>query len=189
MPTWLTNRLCLPIWQLWPICTRLSILVPSPMRVAWKVLRSMVVQAPISASGDFHPAELRHLNVPAVVQPIAEAVRSDHGVGVDDNSVPQNRIVIKHGSWINGDVVADPAKSADDRMAVYPAAGADGSPFADHGQGMDAGIGPTTDQGVYHGPRIDAERFLFRPGLKVTHDGHKGHQRIGRLNEVLALDR
>ena len=50
MPTWLTNRLCRPIWQLWPICTRLSILVPAPMRVGWNVPRSMVVPAPISTS-------------------------------------------------------------------------------------------------------------------------------------------
>src|SRR6266699_3064546 len=36
-----------PIWQLWPLWTRLSILVPRPMRVVSRAPRSMVVFAPI----------------------------------------------------------------------------------------------------------------------------------------------
>src|SRR6185437_9940162 len=39
-----------PNWQLWPICTRLSIFVPRPIRVVSSAPRSMVVFAPISTS-------------------------------------------------------------------------------------------------------------------------------------------
>ena len=41
MPTWATIRQPLPIWTLCPICTRLSIFVPAPMRVSSKRARSM----------------------------------------------------------------------------------------------------------------------------------------------------
>src|SRR3984885_9253871 len=39
-----------PILQLWPMCTRLSIFVPRPMRVSSSAPRSIVVLAPISTS-------------------------------------------------------------------------------------------------------------------------------------------
>ena len=50
IPTWPQSRLCRPIWLLWPIMTRLSIFVPSPIRVASNVARSIVQLAPISTS-------------------------------------------------------------------------------------------------------------------------------------------
>src|ERR1700722_12578599 len=39
-----------PIWQLWPMWTRLSIFVPRPIRVSSSAPRSIVVLAPISTS-------------------------------------------------------------------------------------------------------------------------------------------
>ena len=41
-------------------------------------------------------AELRHLDVPAVLQPIAEAVGPEYRVGVDDDAVAQNRAVVEN---------------------------------------------------------------------------------------------
>ena len=81
MPTWLTIRLCLPIWQLWPICTWLSILVPSPTRVVTE--RAAVDRgagADLNVVADGHRAELRHLDVPAVLKTVAETVGAEDGV-------------------------------------------------------------------------------------------------------------
>src|SRR5207245_1546918 len=50
IPTWATMIECSPISTLWPICTRLSILVPRRMIVCPSVARSIVVFAPISTS-------------------------------------------------------------------------------------------------------------------------------------------
>ena len=41
---------CGPICTLWPTCTRLSIFVPRPMRVALNFARSMQTHEPISTS-------------------------------------------------------------------------------------------------------------------------------------------
>ena len=98
MPTWLTNRLCWPIWQLWPTCTRLSILVPAPMRVAWKVPRSIGgAGADLDVVADLDVAQLRHLDVPAVLQAIAEAVGAEDRVGVDDDPVAEDGAVVEDG--------------------------------------------------------------------------------------------
>ena len=50
MPTCDTRKQCFPTRTLWPICTRLSIFVPSPMTVSPSAARSIVVPAPISTS-------------------------------------------------------------------------------------------------------------------------------------------
>ena len=50
MPTWPASTLSLPIATEWPICTRLSILLPRPMRVSCSAARSTAVSAPISTS-------------------------------------------------------------------------------------------------------------------------------------------
>src|SRR5205809_4865670 len=49
-PTWATRIECSPTSTLWPIWTRLSILVPRRTMVSPKVARSIVVLAPISTS-------------------------------------------------------------------------------------------------------------------------------------------
>ena len=90
MPIWLTNRLWLPIWQLWATCTRLSIFVPGANARGFK---GAAVDG--GASADFHVvadldmAELRHLDVFAAVQAVAEAVGADDGVGMNDVRWPR----------------------------------------------------------------------------------------------------
>ena len=164
-------------------------MVPSPIRVASKVPRSMVVAgADLDVGPELHAPQLRHLDVLAVVQTVAETIGAEHGVGMNDDSIAQHSIVVQHGPRIDGDVVADPAESADDHMAVDPAAGPDGAAFADHGQRMNARLGAHLCGRMHDGTRIDTERrLLFGPALKVTHDGHKRHERIGRLNDALAV--
>src|SRR6184192_472908 len=62
-PTCAATTVCAPIWQLWPMCTRLSSFTPSAMRVSSSEPRSIAVLAPISTSspistiptcGNFH---------------------------------------------------------------------------------------------------------------------------------------
>ena len=49
-PTWAAMTVSWPTCTEWPICTRLSSLVPRPMRVSAVAERSMAVRAPISTS-------------------------------------------------------------------------------------------------------------------------------------------
>ena len=50
IPTWPASTVSWPITTEWPTCTRLSILVPRPMRVSLMEARSMAARAPISTS-------------------------------------------------------------------------------------------------------------------------------------------
>ena len=119
MPTWLTKRLCWPIWQLWPTCTRLSILVPVADAGG---LEGAAVDggagADLDVVADLDVAQLRHLDVPAVLQPIAETVRSQDRVGMNDDAVAQHGAVVEDGVGKNGHVVAEPAVPADHRPRV-----------------------------------------------------------------------
>ena len=92
MPAWPQRIQCRPTRTLCPTWTRLSILVPAPIRVSSRVARSMVVLAPISTSVlEHHPADLRHLVVGAAVGGVAEAVGPQHHAGVDDARRPRPR--------------------------------------------------------------------------------------------------
>src|SRR5207253_1851461 len=73
----------------------------------------------------FHVSELRHLDVPAVLQAITESVGADDGVGVDDSPVADHRVVVKDGVGVERDIVADPAKTPNYGSTVYPAARAE----------------------------------------------------------------
>ena len=72
------------------ICTRLSILVPAPIRVSPTAGRSMVVLAPISTSSSITTdADLRNLVVRAVGPAgEAEAVAADHRAVLHDDARP-----------------------------------------------------------------------------------------------------
>ena len=115
MPTWPQSRLWRPIWLLWPIITRLSILVPSPIRVVSNVARSIVQLAPISTSLlDLEPAGMRDLHVPSVDLAVAESVAAQHAPGVDLDPVAQDDVRIEHGVGMDDAVAAQLAAVADD---------------------------------------------------------------------------
>ena len=98
--------------------TRLSIFVPSPIRVGPNVPRSIVVHgADLDVVADLDVAELRHLDVPAVLEAVAEPVGPEHGVGVDDHAVAEDGVVVEHDVRVEDDVVAEPAVAADDGPA------------------------------------------------------------------------
>ena len=76
-----------PIWTLWPTWTRLSILVPRPMRVAPRAPRSMVVLAPISTSSAISNApDLGELMVAAGLERISKPVAAHHATAVQDHA-------------------------------------------------------------------------------------------------------
>ena len=81
-----------PIITLWPICTRLSILVPSPITVSRCAPRSIVrVGADLDIVLDDDAADLRHFEVPSRPHGEAETVLSDPHAGMDDDAVADQR--------------------------------------------------------------------------------------------------
>ena len=88
MPHWATITQWRPITTLWAICTRLSILVPSPITVSASAPRSMVVLAPISTSSPMMTRPIcGTFRWPFGAHGEAEAVLADAHAGVDDDAV------------------------------------------------------------------------------------------------------
>ena len=146
MPIWLTSRLCRPIWQLW---ADLHQVVDLGALADARGLEGAAVDggagADLDVVADLDVAQLRHLDVPAVLEAVAEAVGADHGVGVDDDAVAEDGAVVEHGVGIQSHVVAEPAVAADDRAGVNAAAGAQDAAFADRRRtGSMLGASPTT---------------------------------------------
>ncbi len=125
------------------------------------------------------------------------------GSGLDRLYPPENRAlaatIAEHGAvvendmGIKDDIVPEPAVAADHHAAVKPAARPQDAPLADGGKGKNRGLGPDLGCGVHGGTRINthARRIRRRFGLPmhVTHDGHKGAERIGDLNQGHAVSR
>ena len=75
-------------------------MVPSPIRVASNVARSIVqFDADLDVVADLEPAGLRDLDVPAVDLAIAEAVAAEHGAGVDLDPVAQDHVGDRARRW------------------------------------------------------------------------------------------
>ena len=92
MPTCATSSECSPISTLWPICTRLSILVPRrTIGVAEGGPVDRGVGADLHVVLDQHAAHLRNLAMGAAVEGEAEAVGAEHGAGVDDRRAGPTR--------------------------------------------------------------------------------------------------
>ena len=95
MPSYLRRQMmqCRPIVQLWPICTRLSILVPSPITVSPLPPRSIVVLAPISTlSWMMTRPSCGTLTWPLGARLVAKAVLPDVAAGVHDDAVADQRM-------------------------------------------------------------------------------------------------
>ncbi len=137
MPTWATITQWRPITTLWAICTRLSILVPSPITVSRLAPRSIVLLAPISTSSWMMTRpDLRHLQMPLRAHGEAEAVLADADAGMKDHPVAEKG-VRDGGVGADGAIPADPDAGADDRMRADEAAGADLRVGPDHRAGID----------------------------------------------------
>ena len=93
MPTWATITQWRPMTTLWAICTRLSILVPSPITVSRLAPRSIVrVGADLDVVLDDDAADLRHLEVPLRPHGEAEAVLPDAHARMQDHAVADKRM-------------------------------------------------------------------------------------------------
>src|SRR5207244_685152 len=79
-------------------------------------------RADFHVGADVHAALLRHLGVAAVLEPVAEAIRTQDGIGMNHRPSADARAVIKDRVRIDGHVIADPAIPADDHAAVNAAA-------------------------------------------------------------------
>ena len=126
MPTWLTSRLCLPIWQL---CADLHQVVDFRACADARRLKGAAVDGGAGADFDvvaeLDRAELRHLHVPALLRAVAEPVRPQDRVGMNDNAVAEHGTVVEYDIGVEDHVVAELAASPIDDAAVQPAALAD----------------------------------------------------------------
>src|SRR5262249_36076035 len=107
------------------------------------------------ASSDFHivanfdMAKLGHLHMLAVLQAIAEAVRPNNCIGVNRDSVSDDRAVIKNRVGIDRNVVANPAKPAHGGARVNAAASADNASFCNGCKRRYARLFPDPGCGMY----------------------------------------
>ena len=84
---------CRPMLTLWPTCTRLSILVPSPITVSR--MRAAVDRgagADLDVILNDHAADLRHLEWPVPARHEAEAILPDAAAGMHDHPVADQRV-------------------------------------------------------------------------------------------------
>ena len=133
--------------------------------------------ADLHVVADLDVAELRHLDVPAVLHAVAEAVGADHGVGVDDDPVAEDGVVVQ-------DRVAGAAsrrrRGGSCRPTTAPlwtpATGADDAALADAGEREDAGVRADAGRRVDERPRIDAVRRRLGLAVQFLHDSHEGRQ-------------
>src|SRR5207245_170642 len=86
--------------------------------------------ADLDIVADLYMAELRHLDMPAVLEAVTEAVCSEHCVRMHDDPIAENGAVIEHDIGMQHHVVAQPAVPADGNTAVKPAAVPDRGSFA-----------------------------------------------------------
>jgi hypothetical protein len=103
IPACATTMQCSPSVQLCPICTRLSILVPRPIRVSPSVPRSTVELAPIStsSSSQTRPTLWIFASPPPFLADVAEAVAADHHAGCSTTRSPSTEAAaITQRAWI-----------------------------------------------------------------------------------------
>ena len=136
---------------------------------------------------DFDVAQLRHFDVLAAFEPIAEAVCSDHGVGVDGDAVAEDGAVVQDGIGKKRDIVAELAMAADDRARVDAAARSNDRTFANRGKREDAGVLSHDGCRMHKGPGIDAVGF-FHGVAAIAHDGHEGVERVFYLDQRDAIE-
>src|SRR5205807_89304 len=122
---------------------------------------------------DLDVAELRHLDMLAVLEAIAETIGADHGVGMNDNAMADDGSIIEHGVRMDDHIVAEPAIATDKRTGAEPTTGADDRAFADGDERVNAGLLADPGGGIDASARIDAVRRRFGAAIKVTYDRHK----------------
>src|SRR5262249_30686308 len=146
-------------------------------------------RADLDVIADFDMAELRYLDVPAILEAVAEAVRPDHRIRVDDDPVAQHGAIVEHRVRVENDIVAEAAVPADDSAAVQPAARTDSSPFADGGERLHAGVFPEAGRWMDGGAQVDAGRRGIIAAAQMADDGDEGGERVGDADGGQAVGR
>src|SRR5262245_29129528 len=109
----------------------------------------------------------------AFLQAVAETVRANHRVGVDNDPVAQNRAVVQDCVGVQDHVGPKPAIAADDGPVAYLAAVADHAAGADAGERKQVDILAELSRLMDDGTRIDTwQRFGGRPAQMLKND-HK----------------
>ena len=154
------GSLSAPTLTEWPTWTRLSSLLPRPIRVSPSEARSIGGErADLDVVLDHDDADLRDLVVAALaVAREAEAVAPDHGAVLDDHPVAQPAALAHLDAGVEQAVLADHGVLVDDHVRVEHRARADPRPGADHGQCADVNAGPQDGARVHLGRRVDARR-------------------------------
>ena len=123
---------------LWPTCTRLSILVPSPMIVSRMAPRSIGCPGPdFDVVLNNHAADLRHLEMSVAAHHKAEPVLPDIASRMDNDPIA-NQSVADHRIGADRTIAADPHARADHRICSNDRSAADFNLRTDHRTRLDA---------------------------------------------------
>jgi hypothetical protein len=131
---------------------------------------------------NFHVSQLGDLDVPAVVQTIAEAIGADHSVGMNDDTTPQNGPIVKNRVRVNDHVVAKAAESADGHTTVNAAPGPDNAAFSHRGKWMNTGVRSDLCRGMNDRSSIDPMDGRLGPPMQMTDNGYEGVERVVHLD-------
>ena len=138
---------------------------------------------------DFHMPELRNFDVPSALQTVTETIGSEHGVGVDNDTVAKHGSIIEDRAGIECHLVADAAETADDHAAVNTAACSQCAAFANARKRVDATIVTDTSRGMNAGEPVDAVYRRIGSAMQMTDDGDKRGQRIRHAQNTQTIGR
>jgi len=114
--------------------------------------------ADLDVIADIDVAKLRHFGMSAVLQTIAEAVGSDHGIGVHRYAVPNDRAIVEHDSRVEFDVFSQVTISADRHAVMQATARAEDTAGTDRRERPDPRVGSELSARMNRSSGVDSRR-------------------------------
>src|SRR5579875_687871 len=120
---------------------------------------------------DFDIAKLRLLDVFAALKTIAETISAQHRIGVNDDAIAEDGVIVEDDMGMQHHVVAEPTIAAQDDAAVESAPRAQDAAFADHHEWIQRGLWPNLGRRMNDGARVNARQRLDGLAVQVLHNG------------------
>jgi hypothetical protein len=134
---------------------------------------------------DFDSPQLRRLDVTAILESVTKTIRSEHRIGVNGHSVPENGPIVEDDVGVECDVIAQPTIAPDDGPGTDVTTRSNHTAGADRRERMNARIGANNGRRMHAGKKIDAMDRERRSAVKELCDGGECRARIGDTNQRL----
>src|SRR5262249_27342768 len=134
--------------------------------------------ADLDIVGDLDVAQLWHLDVPPILQPIAEAVRANDGVGMHDHALTEDTTVVKDHMRMKDYIARQPAEVTDRHARMQPAAVADDALLTDDRERADSHAATEPGRRMNVSGRMDSGQGDLRPRMQSLHDRDESNQRV-----------